>query len=827
MVDIIATSPISLTVSGAPGEGAYDQAVANGYTGSQADYYAFLGSVPDYAQQAQDGSTISQQAARASEAAAGVSKTYVSKSAATTDLANIPANAFARVLLDETNGGSSAIYQKQGGALVVVSVDRAFITLPRASGDVTGASDATAINAILAIIGPAGAHVKGASGSAYIINNTLIAPSNVTLDMHGCSVANTVGRVGNLVANAGANTNGLTGFTPVTLTWTNSPPTWRTISVSWPAHGMAVGEYVRLTGADQSEFRGLFRVYSVTDANTLVLLLKRIPTAAPTNTLYGETIQAKRADRNISYVGGIWDYDPTNPGTGGGRAACAIVMDGVQGGVVQNLTVNHAPKFAVMIIGRNFRVSDITASTNSDIVKVYGPSWDGIVEGISGNAGDDNVTVQSYEGPPFTTYQYDWGDCLDITVRGIDTDSAITNNYAVAGVYSSRRALVSGIVFDGVRGMANFTGRGSCEITGTEGVTGGVVSGSATLTVVTINGSLPINVGDPVYAPGVPDGTTITAVPGGGSSSSATGAYTMSAQANADALPGTGNFIAVGGYCRVGSASFLNVGGIGNSLLYMRGGVKASRITFGLAATGRTLATSGQIAAIRGGNDIGELLFPDWTHESTTFTGVGLQILGGAKIEKVVIDKPLYKTAGGFMIAASGLNIKLGDLTVVDGDINIGGSGMSIWRSPAATTFVTPPTLNLVRNVVGGATVGAITGQSVNVNAESNTWNSTAALLSTSTGAAAGSVVNYRSNGRNVLNSGSMLTAANDGNTTHNLYGDDIRAALTTASIGKPNGGHFWNTATASVASITTAGLVDCDGTTWFRRTAQASQHYP
>jgi hypothetical protein len=60
----------------------------------------------------------------------------------------------------------------------------------------------------------------------------------------------------------------------VTLSWTSGI----LMTVTWPGHGQAVGNYVWISNATPSAFNGVFPVASVTDANTVVLRLARDPT---------------------------------------------------------------------------------------------------------------------------------------------------------------------------------------------------------------------------------------------------------------------------------------------------------------------------------------------------------------------------------------------------------------------------------------------------------------------------------------------------------------------------------------------------------------------
>ena len=80
------------------------------------------------------------------------------------------------------------------------------VSVVRASGDTTGATDALALNFLLNLRRLAGGGVvKGVAGSTYYINATLIIGSNTTLDMTGCIINEVAGSNCQMVMNYGYN----------------------------------------------------------------------------------------------------------------------------------------------------------------------------------------------------------------------------------------------------------------------------------------------------------------------------------------------------------------------------------------------------------------------------------------------------------------------------------------------------------------------------------------------------------------------------------------------------------------------------------------------
>lgn len=220
---------------------------------------------------------------------------------------------------------------------------------------------------------------------------------------------------------------------------------WASASIAWTAgleatltlsnHGLSKGNYVwvrGVSGTTDTAFFGTFVVKSVTDANNVVLALRVLPEAAPTG-----TIQAKRANQNVSLEGGTWNYNLTGGnGSGDNETLFGIVLAGIANLRMIAMRSTDAAKYCVCIAGINgFTIEDLTVvATNSDGLKIYGPSWDGSVRGLRGNCGDDGISVQTEESAGYTQYNFaGGGSCLAIDVD--DLAMATPSGTAAASVY--------------------------------------------------------------------------------------------------------------------------------------------------------------------------------------------------------------------------------------------------------------------------------------------------------------------------------------------------------------------------------------------------------
>lgn len=260
------------------------------------------------------------------------------------------------------------------------------------------------------------------NGVAYI-NATLVIGSNAQLTMPpGLTLRMASGVNSNVLVNSAY----LASFTSVTVTWTSG----LTASVAWAAHGQAAGNYVTLkgtAGTTDSSFSGTFLVQSVTDANDIVVVLQRAPSAAPSG-----TIVAKQANTNISLVSLTLDYNyPANSPGSNGPAQFACIMSGVANLRVTDYTGFAAPKYLICVSAVNdFRITNTTGiSHGSDIFKGYGPAFNGTVDGVHGQAGDDMVSLQTQEYSPFDVYDISgWGDVLNVYVDGVDASTLSTGS---------------------------------------------------------------------------------------------------------------------------------------------------------------------------------------------------------------------------------------------------------------------------------------------------------------------------------------------------------------------------------------------------------------
>lgn len=216
-------------------------------------------------------------------------------------------------------------------------------------------------------------------------------------------------------------------------------------SVNMLNHNKSVGDAVWLYGADQSQYRGVFYVNSVVDANNFVVKLKRVPAAAPTGTIY-----CVKATQNVRITcSGVIDYDQANNSSATGPDKIAVILGGA------NVTIDgfrgiNALKY-VLSLGavRDFCIKDFDSKiTNSDGIKVYGPAFDGEIRRVTGSFGDDCVSVQTLEPAAYIGYQFSFGgDVVSVKSYEINPSRATTGAFKL---YPSANEYMDDCGVDGV-----------------------------------------------------------------------------------------------------------------------------------------------------------------------------------------------------------------------------------------------------------------------------------------------------------------------------------------------------------------------------------------
>jgi hypothetical protein len=269
------------------------------------------------------------------------------------------------------------------------------------------------------------------------INDTLIYDSDTQIVLGPQTTIKMVAGIRKPLLRSAAYDRMVQAPVAVTLTWVSG----MTFSVAWAGHGRVKGDAIWINGATlQPQYKGVYTIETVTDANNFVVRAKRLPAAVPVGDVF-----AVVATANTVIDGGVWDYnyDGTFAATPMDRFAMQHI--GVYQVFSNNMTGRDAAKYlhywsAHLDCGfNNLHCED----TNSDGVKVHGPGYGFRGKGITGTVVDDGVSFQP-EAPPvsFPGYSPYFGDVINCQIADIDVRSST----AVAVFYPS--SLSSGYMDD-------------------------------------------------------------------------------------------------------------------------------------------------------------------------------------------------------------------------------------------------------------------------------------------------------------------------------------------------------------------------------------------
>lgn len=209
----------------------------------------------------------------------------------------------------------------------------------------------------------------------------------------------------------------LIAYRPEAESWAAVSVSWTAgnqATVTWTAHGRSAGDALVLQGANEPDWNDVYRVMSVTDANTLVIGLREFVTAGPTG-----TITAKRCVRNTNVVANL-DYDYANNPSAPASTDRHCMSGAFVADSEINVRVRNGYKYGLLVCGALNVSGSVGSEGVSDILKIYGPSSDVSMQ-VSGVSFDDCLSLQAKEPPAFVAYMPAWGPVRNCAVRDVDT----------------------------------------------------------------------------------------------------------------------------------------------------------------------------------------------------------------------------------------------------------------------------------------------------------------------------------------------------------------------------------------------------------------------
>lgn len=314
-----------------------------------------------------------------------------------------------------------------------------------ASGDTTGATDATRVNSLLETARLAGGGmVIGQAGETYYINTSIVVGSKTTLDMTGCVILPASGYNGIMLENYAARTViNSTGVVVVSsggtqLTFPSSSDPGLLALNALPNNGRGAIFDVPMTiptSIGNAAVRFVGTVNGINVAGRVCTFTRPTPAAIGSYTAW----RLYQRDALITVRGGIWDRgaNGTSSDVFTNHASVFRHLDGL---LLENMTFKStglAGRYAVLIMSisavliRNMYWGDQPGVGNwasnvpgyfRDGVHIVGPAKQIVLKDFYGFPGDDMAAVTCADFPGISD-DY-WGDVEDLTIENMHASNA-------------------------------------------------------------------------------------------------------------------------------------------------------------------------------------------------------------------------------------------------------------------------------------------------------------------------------------------------------------------------------------------------------------------
>jgi hypothetical protein len=178
------------------------------------------------------------------------------------------------------------------------------------------------------------------------------------------------------------------------------------------AHGLSVGAWVAIAGANETSYLGVFQITSVP---TEFSFTYEMPAAASASPATGTALWWP-ADINQRIEGGEIVYNNDQLAGSDSNDRHAIIIPHHYNLSIQGVTFKDVSKYAMFLVnGRDMTVRDIRFDTDSDGLHVCGVNG-AYIENMAGRCGDDFLAFLSSEG---TILPYNLGTWMKFPHRAI------------------------------------------------------------------------------------------------------------------------------------------------------------------------------------------------------------------------------------------------------------------------------------------------------------------------------------------------------------------------------------------------------------------------
>lgn len=280
----------------------------------------------------------------------------------------------------------------------------------------------------------------GYTKGQYVVNNG---------NIYWCAVAGTSAASGGPSGTGTAIVDNTAQWNYVTAGVTNYTSGNRGYWVAYylPSHGLVAGDAVMINPRPQNEaadnrwngtgsagqldgpadtaYFGCFTVVQVLDADHVAVVLRRRPAADFT----GIPLWFKKGDQKITIINnGMLDYNNVNNNSVANmQKVNATIIAGCYDLWVEGLRCLNPNKYAfdfaclnkAYIGNSKGDAAWVVPYANNDTVKIYGPSFDVVVENLGGKCFDDVISFQTQEPAGHYTKIITTGDIINCTARNI------------------------------------------------------------------------------------------------------------------------------------------------------------------------------------------------------------------------------------------------------------------------------------------------------------------------------------------------------------------------------------------------------------------------
>ena len=221
-------------------------------------------------------------------------------------------------------------------------------------------------------------------------------------------------------------------------------------TVTWTAHGKSVGDFVSITGANETDYCGVWRVESVPTADTFTYYLDVGSATTPAT----GTIKARAATVGAAIVGGEWDANLSGQTFSSDSTEKHAILFAYCALPEIATRVRNSFKYAISVQNATSPyIHDCelqTTQVGADGCHLTGPiRGNAVIERITGRTGDDIVGLTCSDTSPWNITS---GDMTKVVIRDVHLVNGLHSTVKIDGCASGY--VFKSIEIDGLSGSS-------------------------------------------------------------------------------------------------------------------------------------------------------------------------------------------------------------------------------------------------------------------------------------------------------------------------------------------------------------------------------------